>query len=75
MRQRMTLDDITCADAVDALTVRQLKELLVNSFVDYKGCCERVELVDHVRRLWTEHQRNKKLGIITFLLWARVRCI
>jgi hypothetical protein len=64
LRQRVSLDDIASADAVDLLTVRQLKELLINSFVDYKGCCERGELIDHVRRLWTEHQRNKKLGMV-----------
>jgi hypothetical protein len=60
--QRTSLDDITDADHIGALTVRQLKEILINSFVDYKGCCERQELVEHVHRLWIEHQRNKKLS-------------
>jgi hypothetical protein len=62
VQQRVSLDDVENVDAINLLSVRQLKELLVNSFVDYKGCCERGELVEHVQRLWTEHQRNKKLG-------------
>lgn len=58
--KRATLDDLKQADDADTLTVRQLKEILVNNFVDYKGCCEKHELVDRVKRLWNEAQANKQ---------------
>ena len=48
--------------SIELLTVRQLKELLANNFVDYKGCCEKAELVMRVRQLWTDHQRNVSYG-------------
>ncbi|BFZ18301.1 hypothetical protein BsWGS_21340 [Bradybaena similaris] len=57
--RRTQLDDITEISDIDALTVRQLKELLVNNFVDYKGCCEKAELVQKTKRLWKDHQENK----------------
>lgn len=60
--QRLGLDDIVKINDIENLSIRQLKELLVNSYVDYKGCCERQELVEHVRRLWIEHMRNKTFG-------------
>ena len=60
--QRASIDDLESADAAGNLSVRQLKEILVNNFVDYRGCCEKHELVDRVRRLWVETQANRKLG-------------
>jgi len=44
------------------LTVRQLKDILAYNFVDYKGCCEKAELVMRVQQLWTDHQRNVSYG-------------
>jgi hypothetical protein len=55
---RMTLDELHDATSIDELTVRQLKALLVNNFVDYKGCCEKQELRERVRQLWNDHVRN-----------------
>lgn len=57
----MTLDEIECESDLETLTVRQLKELLVRNYVDYKGCCEKPELLDRVRRLWRQH-RSKPEG-------------
>ncbi|XP_067668264.1 E3 ubiquitin-protein ligase RNF34-like isoform X1 [Haliotis asinina] len=56
---RMRLDNISSVEEVDTLTVRQLKEVLANNFVDYKGCCEKSELTDRVKRLWNEEQINR----------------
>ncbi|XP_071093776.1 E3 ubiquitin-protein ligase RNF34-like [Haliotis cracherodii] len=56
---RMRLENIATVGEVDTLTVRQLKEVLANNFVDYKGCCEKTELTDRVKRLWNEEQSNK----------------
>ncbi|PVD32863.1 hypothetical protein C0Q70_08310 [Pomacea canaliculata] len=58
--KRATLEDVKCESDVDSLTVRQLKEILVNNFVDYRGCCEKRELRDHAKRLWKEDQANKQ---------------
>ncbi|KAK7478278.1 hypothetical protein BaRGS_00030536, partial [Batillaria attramentaria] len=58
--QRATIDDVQSQEDVENLTVRQLKEILVNNFVDYKGCVEKHELVDRVKRLWVETQANKE---------------
>ncbi|KAJ8312882.1 hypothetical protein KUTeg_010255 [Tegillarca granosa] len=59
-KKRMKIDDVKEIDQIDSLSVQQLKEILVTNFVDYKGCVEKYELMDRVRRLWREHQNNKK---------------
>jgi len=58
--RRITLDDIGSKEDVNSLTVRQLKDLLVNNYVDYKGCCERQELVNRVQDLWSDKMRMRK---------------
>ena len=60
--QRVALVDIASCDEIDTLTVRQLKSLLVNNYVDYKGCCEKQELVQRVRDLWNDHKRLNQTG-------------
>lgn len=35
--------------------MKQLKEILMLNRVDYKGCCEKEELKERVRRLWMDH--------------------
>ncbi|RUS69434.1 hypothetical protein EGW08_022805 [Elysia chlorotica] len=61
--RRTQLEDVESAEDIENLTVRQLKELLVNNFVDYRGCCERSELVDRVKALWRDHQENLAIDI------------
>nr|XP_022341707.1 E3 ubiquitin-protein ligase rififylin-like isoform X2 [Crassostrea virginica] len=58
--KRHTLEDIKSVEDIEGLTVRQMKEVLVKNFVDYKGCVEKSELQDRVTRLWQEHQVNKQ---------------
>ena len=65
VRQRVTLADITSCDDIDTLTVRQLKDLLVNNYVDYRGCCEKQELVQRVQELWTDHKKLNQSGLYT----------
>jgi len=60
--RRVALADIVSCDEIDALTVRQLKVLLVNNYVDYKGCCEKQELVERVHALWKDHKRLNETG-------------
>ncbi|CAD7015164.1 RING finger protein B [Ceratitis capitata] len=48
----INLDDFESVDDLEALSVKQLKEILMLNRVDYKGCCEKQELLERVQRLW-----------------------
>lgn len=48
----VNLEDFEDLKDLEALTVKQLKEVLMLHRVDYKGCCEKQELLDRVCRLW-----------------------
>lgn len=54
------LDDIKSEEDIDLLDIKSLKRLLLNNFVDYKGCREKWELQDRVKRLWKDNEANKK---------------
>lgn len=41
---------------LEDLSVKQLKEILMLNRVDYKGCCEKNELIDRVYRLWIDYK-------------------
>ncbi|CAF1159027.1 unnamed protein product [Rotaria magnacalcarata] len=57
--RRKSLSEINHEDNIEDLNIRQLKELLAANFVDYKGCIERSELIDRVRRLYRDRQNEK----------------
>ncbi|KAK3083704.1 hypothetical protein FSP39_001749 [Pinctada imbricata] len=59
-KKRFAVTDIESEAHIESLTVKQLKEVLVNNFVDYKGCVEKAELKDRVLRLWKEHRNNQQ---------------
>ncbi|XP_017476007.1 PREDICTED: cell wall protein DAN4 [Rhagoletis zephyria] len=48
----INLDDFQNINDLEGLSVKQLKEILMLNRVDYKGCCEKQELLDRVQRLW-----------------------
>ncbi|XP_030372531.1 uncharacterized protein LOC115622657 [Scaptodrosophila lebanonensis] len=48
----INLQDFEDIKDLENLTVKQLKEVLMLHRVDYKGCCEKQELLDRVTRLW-----------------------
>ncbi|XP_061400741.1 serine-rich adhesin for platelets [Musca vetustissima] len=48
----INLDDYDSIKQLEGLSVKQLKEVLMLHRVDYKGCCEKQELLDRVGRLW-----------------------
>lgn len=52
------LRDMKDIKDIEALTVRQLKEILATNYVVYKGCCEKWELIDRVKRLWIDREKN-----------------
>ncbi|XP_068271667.1 E3 ubiquitin-protein ligase rififylin [Nyctibius grandis] len=54
VRRKASLSDLTSVGDIDALSVRQLKEILARNFVNYKGCCERWELLERVTHLYKE---------------------
>lgn len=53
-RRRASLSDLRSEEDIEGLSVRRLKEILARNFVDYKGCCERWELQERVRRLYRD---------------------
>lgn len=38
------------------MSVKQLKEVLMLNRVDFRGCCEKSELLERVQRLWDDLQ-------------------
>ena len=64
-RHRTSISDLSKIDDIADLTVRQLKEILVLNFIDYKGCVERWELEERVRRLYSQKEDFKIKGEAT----------
>lgn len=54
------LDEVESLEAIDRLSIRQLKEILAHNFVIYKGCVEKWELQERVRRLFNEATAAKE---------------
>lgn len=52
----MSLNDIHSDDELEAMSVKQLKEILMLNRVDFRGCCEKNELKERVKRLWESHK-------------------
>ena len=61
-RKFTALKDVKDESSIEDLTIKQLKEILTANFVDYKGCCEKRELIERVRRLWQDSQKNQQKG-------------
>lgn len=55
-----SLSQIQNIDEVEELSVKELKRILTANFVDFKGCCEKTELLDRVRTLWKSKQEMIK---------------
>ncbi|XP_068440160.1 E3 ubiquitin-protein ligase rififylin isoform X2 [Clinocottus analis] len=62
--RRASLSDLSCLDDIEALSVRQLKEILARNFVNYKGCCEKWELMERVTRLYQDQQNLLAANIV-----------
>lgn len=54
--RRASLSDLTGLEDIGSLSVRQLKEILARNFVNYKGCCEKWELMERVTRLYKDQK-------------------
>ena len=57
-----SLSELNNEQNIEDLNVRELKEILVANFVDYKGCLEKNELIEKVRRLYRDRQNEKIKG-------------
>ncbi|KAM3961785.1 LOW QUALITY PROTEIN: E3 ubiquitin-protein ligase RNF34 [Aphomia sociella] len=58
-RKHITLEQLSHASDLDALNVKQLKELLARNRVEFRGCLERADLLERAKRLWREHDSYK----------------
>lgn len=65
--RRKSLSELNNEQNIEDLTVRELKEILVANFVDYKGCVEKPELIEKVRRLYRDRQNEKIKGNFFFI--------
>ncbi|XP_030638649.1 E3 ubiquitin-protein ligase rififylin [Chanos chanos] len=54
--RRASLSDLSSVEDIEGLSVRQLKEILSRNFVNYKGCCEKWELMERVTRLYNDQK-------------------
>ncbi|KAM4619756.1 E3 ubiquitin-protein ligase rififylin-like [Polymixia lowei] len=52
--RRASLSDLSRVEDIESLSVRQLKEILARNFVNFKGCCEKWELMERVTRLYND---------------------
>ncbi|XP_028319314.1 E3 ubiquitin-protein ligase RNF34 isoform X1 [Gouania willdenowi] len=59
-RIRASLSDLDNEEAIENLSVRQLKEILARNFVNFSGCCEKWELLERVHRLYRENEQNRR---------------
>ncbi|XP_064834627.1 E3 ubiquitin-protein ligase rififylin-like [Oncorhynchus masou masou] len=59
--RRASLSDLSRVEDIEGLSVRQLKEILARNFVNYKGCCEKWELMERVTRLYNDQKDLQNL--------------
>lgn len=60
-KRRASLSDVKSENDIENLTIKQIKEILAINFVDYKGCCEKKELIEKAKRLFRSNENNKRL--------------
>ena len=53
------IEDLQDESQIDLLTVRQLKRILQQNCIDYRGCVEKNELMERVHRLWLDKADQK----------------
>ncbi|EEB16792.1 RING finger protein, putative [Pediculus humanus corporis] len=56
----LMLSDIKDSNDLNALSIKQLKELLMRNRTDFKGCIERTELLQKANRLWSDYVVSRK---------------
>ncbi|XP_028838291.1 E3 ubiquitin-protein ligase rififylin-like [Denticeps clupeoides] len=59
--RRASLSDLRSVEDIEGLSVRQLKEILARNFVNFKGCCEKWELMERVTRLYNDQKDQQNV--------------
>ena len=59
LSQVTSLDGLTSVQQVLGLSVKQLKLILQQNCINYKGCVEKEELQVRVRRLWQAKEEER----------------
>lgn len=72
--QSKSLSEIQNIDEVEDLSVKELKCILTANFVDFKGCCEKKELLERVRTLWKSKQYSKRNSKSQFCDYSNMCC-
>ena len=55
----MDLLDLEGESQIEELTVKQLKVVLKKNCIDFKGCVEKQELTERVKRLWIAKKKER----------------
>uniref|UniRef100_A0A131YI03 E3 ubiquitin protein ligase rnf34 n=1 Tax=Rhipicephalus appendiculatus TaxID=34631 RepID=A0A131YI03_RHIAP len=55
----MALEHFESVDELGQLTVMQMKLMLTRNFVDYRGCCEKAELLEKLSWLWEQKRKHQ----------------
>ena len=55
----MDLLELDDESQIKELTVKQLKVVLKKNCIDFKGCVEKQELTERVKRLWLAKKKEK----------------
>ena len=59
----MDLNDLENVSQIEELGVKQLKVVLRRNCIDFKGCVEKQELTERVKRLWVARQKEKGIKV------------
>lgn len=57
---KIIIADIKSQDQIELLTTRELKQILFDNFIDYKGCVEKIELQTRVHNLYNDKEKAKE---------------
>lgn len=60
----MDLNDLESVSQIEELGVKQLKVVLRRNCIDFKGCVEKQELTERVKRLWVARQKEKGICLL-----------
>jgi len=55
-----SVEDIEMEGDISSLSVLELKQILAANFIDYRGCCEKKELINKVTMLYQSQQTELK---------------
>ncbi|XP_039265049.1 E3 ubiquitin-protein ligase RNF34-like [Styela clava] len=58
---KLLIVDITIEAQIDYLSIREMKQILADNFVDYKGCVEKSELKIRVKNLYQDRSKNEEI--------------